>query len=193
MIYYKQMTNSTQTDQLDIISEEDIVIDTKERIEIHQKGLLHREIHVWFFDKEENIIFQKRGLKKSSGGLLDATIGGHVDAGENYIDTAIRETEEETGISITESDLIFLNKFRATSHDNVNKTTNNFLRHIYLYRYAILKSDIKKEKSVIGVDFKKFSPDHLLTLKKEELLQFDQYILTDEIPILIKYLKSHSL
>jgi len=192
MVYYKQMTNLIQSDKLDVISEQDIVIDTKERIEIHQKGLLHREVHVWFFDKEGNIIFQKRGIDRSSGGLLDATVGGHVDAGENYLDTAIRETEEEIGISITESDLILLKKFRATSHDNVNKTVNNFSRHIYLYRYAILKSDIKKEESVIGVDFKNFSPDHLLKLKKEELLQFDQYILTDEVPILLEYLKSHS-
>lgn len=178
-------------DKLDIINEQNIVIETRERTEVHQKGLLHREIHVWFLDKDGNIFFQKRGIEKSSGGLLDATVGGHVDAGENYIDTAVRETKEEIGVSIIDSDLILLRKFRETSYDKKNNTTNNFLRAIYIYIHPISESNIKKELLTVGVDFKKFSCEDLSRLTKEESTQFDQYILTEEIPFLKKYIDTH--
>src|SRR4029078_10371505 len=86
---------------LDIVNENDEIIDAKARKDVHRLGLLHREVHVWIFDEDKNIFFQKRGLHRTSPGLLDASVGGHVNVGEDYIEAAVRETLEEAGVSIS--------------------------------------------------------------------------------------------
>lgn len=50
-------------------------------------------------------------LKRNSNNKVDPDklngIGGKLELGENFVDAAIRETEEETGLIITEKDLKF--------------------------------------------------------------------------------------
>lgn len=180
----------TPNELLDVVDEDGKVIESRDRYEVHAHGLLHKEIHVWFFDKDKNIFFQKRGIEKSSSGMLDATVGGHVDSGENFTQAAIRETKEELGIHIECSDLIPVKKFRNISHDFKNKKVNNFLREIFLCKKVLSDSQIIKEVSVKGVDFKKFSFTELDNLKDIEVKKFDQFILTDEIPEVRKFLET---
>lgn len=62
---------------LEIIDENDNVIGLETREKIHKEGLLHREIHVWFFTPRGEIIFQHRVKDKDIyPDLLDATVGG---------------------------------------------------------------------------------------------------------------------
>ncbi len=184
------MHKEIPTDQefLNTINEKDEILDSKSRTEIHTLGLLHREIHVWIFDKNQNIFFQKRGSSKSSAGLFDASVGGHVDKGEDYLKAAIRELEEEAGISATAPDLVLLRKFRATSRDDTQKTINNFLRAIYIYKYPISEEKIKKEDKDISAGFEKFSTDFLSNVNDSNTALFDQYILTEEIPYVLQYI-----
>ncbi len=176
------------TELLDVVNEDDVIIDSKSRNEVHQIGLLHREIHIWLFDKDKNIYFSKTNANKSSAGLLDASIGGHVDKGEEHLVAAIRETEEESGLSINASDLIFLTKFTNTSINN--KRINNFFRSVYIYKYPIndeqIKIDIKENDG-----FEKFSFDFLLHMRKEKEIMFHKFIPTHELPLVLKYLNTH--
>lgn len=179
--------NSQSKEFLDIIDENDKIIGLKSRDETHQLGLLHREIHIWLFDKDHNIFFQKRGVSKTSTkGLLDAPIGGHVDSGESYINAALREAKEESGISMVANDLILLKKFRENFIDKTRKTSNNFLRYVYIYRYPIKESQLIKESQKINAGFQKLSANFVLNKKNRNL--FVQFIITDEIPAVIKYL-----
>jgi 8-oxo-dGTP pyrophosphatase MutT (NUDIX family) len=57
--------------------------------------VLHRCVAVYVFDAEGRVYIQSH--KKS--GRYDHSVGGHVDAGENYAIAAKRETEEELGIT----------------------------------------------------------------------------------------------
>lgn len=48
----------------------------------------------------DQYLFMRRGLhKKIDPGKLN-TVGGHVEIGENFLDAVIRETKEETGLTI---------------------------------------------------------------------------------------------
>ncbi len=178
---------------LDVVNENDQVVDSKSRADIHRLGLLHREIHVWMFDKNYNVFFQKRGLHRPSAGLLDATVSGHVNKNEDYLVAAVRETKEETGISVLSSNLILLKKIKKNSPKKTNDsqiTINNTIRCVYVYNHPIMEEQIKKESGLLGVDFRKISLNILLNQNKEDAVIFNKLIFTDELPLVLKYISN---
>jgi isopentenyldiphosphate isomerase len=63
--------------------------------EAHDQKLLHRCVAIYVFDERGRLYMQ---VHKKSGGLLDHSVGGHVDSGEGYAVAAKREGEEELGL-----------------------------------------------------------------------------------------------
>jgi isopentenyldiphosphate isomerase len=101
------------TELLSIVDENDCIIDTCARHIIHATGLRHRAVHILVFNGEGQLFLQKRSMKKDlNGGLWDTSAAGHVDTGEDYDVSAIREVEEELGIK---SELELLFKLSATA------------------------------------------------------------------------------
>ena len=74
--------------------------------EIHKHGYYHNTAHVWFYTHDGKILLAQRAASKSICPLLwDVSVAGHVDAGERIEQAAIRETHEEIGLEISESQL----------------------------------------------------------------------------------------
>jgi isopentenyl-diphosphate delta-isomerase type 1 len=85
----------------DVVNERDEVIGQKPRSEVHACGLLHRAVHVLVFNSRGEIFLQKRSMKKDrQPGVWDSSSSGHVDSGENYDETAVRELCEEIGLKL---------------------------------------------------------------------------------------------
>ena len=85
----------------DVVNERDEVIDRKPRSEVHRLGLLHRAVHVLVYNARGQIFLQKRSMKKDrQPGVWDSSSSGHVDSGEDYDATAIREVWEEIGLRL---------------------------------------------------------------------------------------------
>ncbi|HEY1662211.1 MAG TPA: NUDIX domain-containing protein [Verrucomicrobiae bacterium] len=83
----------------DVVNERDEVVDAKPRSEVHARGLLHRAVHVFVFNSRGEIFLQKRSMKKDrQPGVWDSSCSGHVDSGETYDETAVRELGEEIGL-----------------------------------------------------------------------------------------------
>ena len=83
----------------DVVDEEDNVVRQEVRDVVHRQDLLHRAIHVFVFNKRKELFLQKRSrLKDKHPGMWDSSAAGHLNAGEGYQDTAVRELEEELGI-----------------------------------------------------------------------------------------------
>lgn len=177
---------------LNIVNENDEVIGQETREKIHQDGLLHREVHVYFITPNKEIIFQHRAKDKETyPDLLDATVGGHVEIGDNYEKTALKETLEETGINIKASNLIFINKIKKYSEDKVTNKINNVFNTRYAYIYSGKIEDLKIEPGE-ALGFEKYSLDKLLSLTDEEKTKFIPFILylaTNELMEFIKELK----
>jgi len=86
----------------DVVNERDEVQGRALRREVHARLLWHRAIHVLVFDRAGRVFLQKRSMSKDmSPGLWDSSCSGHVDSGEDYDTSAVRELGEELGIKPT--------------------------------------------------------------------------------------------
>jgi isopentenyldiphosphate isomerase len=84
----------------DIVDENDNVIGSAPRHLCHgNPALVHRVAHVLVFNRAGELLLQKRAMSKDvQPGKWDTSVGGHLDPGENYLQAAYREMEEELGI-----------------------------------------------------------------------------------------------
>jgi len=101
----------TNIEWFDVVDQNDKVIGRATREEAHARGLLHRAVHIMVFNSRGELFVQKRALTKDENpGLLDTSSAGHVSAGDDYVQTAHRELEEELGIK---AELRFFSKVPA--------------------------------------------------------------------------------
>lgn len=85
----------------DIVNERDEVIGQRPRREVHQLGLWHRAVHILVFNARGEVFLQKRSmLKDTAKGKWDSSTSGHVDSGEDYDTSAMRELGEEIGLYV---------------------------------------------------------------------------------------------
>lgn len=160
------------TDRLNIVDESGNIIGEDSRANIHGKGLLHREIHVWIYTPNGEIIFQHRSKDKDTfPDLLDASVGGHVEIGDSFEVAALKELDEEAGISTTKDKLVFIRMERIKSYDPATGNTNNALRAIYTYRYEGGVEGLKVEKGE-AVRFEAWPIDKILNLSEEDKKRF---------------------
>jgi len=170
---------SDYQEKLDIVDENDNIIGEDTRENVHKKGLLHREIHVWIYNDKGEILFQKRSHNKDTfPGLLDVSVGGHVERGETYEQAAVAELEEETGLKASKDDLYFIKKVRRKAFDESTRMTNNVFRMIYAYKYdGTQKLRLEKGKAD-NLEFWPFSK--LLNPTEEDKKKFIPSLLSDE-------------
>lgn len=91
---------SSADEILDIVDEDDRVIGRAPRGEAYARGLRHRCVFVWVRDAEGRVFVHRRTPGKLVfPSLYDMFVGGVVGAGESYDEAALREAEEELGVS----------------------------------------------------------------------------------------------
>ncbi|MCA9341525.1 NUDIX domain-containing protein [Candidatus Saccharibacteria bacterium] len=129
---------------LDIVNDQDEVIGQAERDEVHRIGLVCRLAYVCFYTANREIILQKRSMiKKNDPGKLTTTVSGHVASGQDYLEAAVREALEETGVEIKANDLTAMGVVRA---DYVQGDyLSNAMRGLFSYQFDGNISDLKVE------------------------------------------------
>jgi isopentenyl-diphosphate delta-isomerase type 1 len=179
-------------EELNIIDENDNVIGKDVRENIHKNGLLHREIHVWIYNKNSEILFQRRAKDKDTyPDLLDASVGGHVEIDDDYLTTAVKELEEETGIKAEANDLIYITKMRRSSVDEKTGMKNNTIKMVYAYEFKGDAKDLKLEEGMAtSLEFWKI--DRIFHLTDEERKEFISSIIDDEYKNIFNRIKDLS-
>lgn len=83
-----------------IVDENNRVTGAAPRAEVHGNNLRHRAVHLFIFNRAGELLLQKRSRwKDRHPNLWDSSAAGHVGAGEEYDETAVRELHEELGIA----------------------------------------------------------------------------------------------
>lgn len=90
----------------DVVDENDVPTGTASRAEVHTENLIHRAVHVFVLNRNGDLWLQKRSrLKDMNPELWDSSVSGHLDAGEDYLEAAVRELGEEIGITVGTEEL----------------------------------------------------------------------------------------
>ncbi|MEU3372018.1 NUDIX domain-containing protein [Streptomyces sp. NPDC006660] len=85
---------------LDIVDEHDTVTGQARRADVYARGLRHRCVFVLARDAAGRVFVHRRTPQKLVfPSLYDMFVGGVVGAGESYDDAALREAEEELGVT----------------------------------------------------------------------------------------------
>lgn len=90
----------------------------------HREGILHRTTHLWILrcgpQGITEVLLQKRSANKDSfPGCYDISSAGHIPAGVDWLESALRELEEELGIKDVSADQLILCGQRHIKHDDV--------------------------------------------------------------------------
>jgi isopentenyl-diphosphate delta-isomerase len=89
-------------EQVILVDAQDNEIGLMEKMEAHEKALLHRAFSVFLFNTKGEMLLQRRALTKyHSGGLWTNACCSHPRAGETNLEAATRRTFEELGIRPT--------------------------------------------------------------------------------------------
>lgn len=95
----------------DVCDSEDRVIGQAPRSYVHAQKLLHRAAHVFVFNSRRELLVQVRSATKDEfPNCYTSSASGHLSTGEDYLESAQRELQEEIGIV---APLELLGKFPA--------------------------------------------------------------------------------
>lgn len=162
-------------------------VETKE--EIYKKGLWHRSVHIWIMNDNNELLVQKRNpFKKTFPNLWAISSAGHVLAGEDSVESGLRELKEELDIDAKKEELEFLFTIKRVQpyHDSFI----NVFDDVYLLHKNI---DVDKTKLQVEelTDIKYVYYEYLENIFKEGDRDYVPY--TEEHEKLFSFLEDRNL
>ena len=141
-------------DKVILVDPEDNTIGEMEKLEAHQKGLLHRAFSILVFNSKGEMLLQKRAQSKyHSGGLWTNACCSHPVSGDNILETVRQRLYYEMGIDVLPS---FMYKF--TYQTLLDK---NLIEHEVDYVYTAVFDGIPQANPAEVEDWKFIDLDSL--------------------------------
>lgn len=111
-------------EMLDIYNEDLEIDGVKSRADVHKYGFKHKVVQCYIINeknKEKWVYFQQRSFNKNNyPGFYDIACAGHIDSGEEPVISMVRELEEEVGLKVDKSQLIYAGrKLEMKNHDHI--------------------------------------------------------------------------
>ena len=158
----------------------------------HTDGILHRTAHVWVVRKTGqgyDILLQKRSEEKDSfPGLYDTSSAGHIPAGDEPLESAMRELKEELGITTISDQLHYAGSFRIQFEKEFHGRMfrDNEVTWVYVYDKSIDISTLKLQESEVS-EVRWFDLDEVWNEIKTDRSRF--CVPTGGLNVLREYLK----
>ncbi|MCT4582225.1 MAG: isopentenyl-diphosphate Delta-isomerase [Flavobacteriales bacterium] len=115
-----------------LVDRDDNQLGLMEKMEAHEKGLLHRAFSVFLFNSKGEMLLQQRAFSKyHSGGLWTNACCSHPRDGEDTIAAAHRRLEEEMGFDC-EIKKAFHFIYKSALDNNL---TEHELDHVFIGQY----------------------------------------------------------
>ncbi|MFR7717554.1 MAG: NUDIX domain-containing protein [Lachnospiraceae bacterium] len=139
-----------------------------ERSVAHTAGLMHRTAHIWVVREQSaaesegcyELLMQKRSLRKNSfPGCYDVSSAGHIKAGDDYLESALRELSEELGIVAAPQELEYVGRFDSgdiLAEFDGRSFHDREISAVYVYRKPVDAAALKLQEE--EVDAVKWMP-----------------------------------
>lgn len=123
----------------------------------------HAVSNIWIVDKDGRILCSQRSNLVPSNKLKwQSKFGGHVLAGNSFVQNAIKELKEEAGLTATENDLILVSK-------NINHDHKHFSEN-FMFLFNPLKHEVRfidgETAAVKWMSFEEYNADRAKNPKK---------------------------
>lgn len=154
---------------------------TKLRSKVHRDGDWHKTIHIWIINDNGDILLQRRcATKDSNPNMLDISSAGHLSAGDDSLEGALRELKEELNLDIKPEELHFIKTLKESTKYTETFINNEF-NDLYVLRTNKRIEDMKFQEEEISeimyIPYKKFKemiknrqPDLLMREKEFKIL-----------------------
>lgn len=91
-------------------------VEPKPRWEVHEKGYWHRISYVWIINSDNKILCQERSMEVDrQPGFWEPFFGGHLLGGEDYLEAAVAECNEELDLDVEKEEFHFFKIFKVES------------------------------------------------------------------------------
>ena len=122
----------------------------KKKSEVHRDGDWHRAAHVWIVTPDGRVLLQLSSLpKENHPWLWVVSAAGHLSAGENAVEAAVRETLEEIGLALNPADL----EHTATNREqwilNDGAYIDNEIHEVFVVRRSIDLSTLRLDPAEV--------------------------------------------
>ncbi|MEP6711309.1 MAG: isopentenyl-diphosphate Delta-isomerase [Ferruginibacter sp.] len=130
--------------QVILVNESDTAVGKMDKMEAHEKGLLHRAFSIFIFNAKGDMLLQQRALSKyHSAGLWTNACCSHPHPGETTTEAAHRRLTEELGFD-TDVKEAFSFVYKTTFE---NGLTEYEFDHVFIGRYSsIINADEREVK-----------------------------------------------
>jgi isopentenyl-diphosphate delta-isomerase len=92
---------AVSTEWVVLVDEQDVEIGKMEKMEAHEKGVLHRAFSIFVFNEAGELLLQRRAAEKYHSALLwTNTCCSHPRPGETIEEAGLRRLKEELGFSL---------------------------------------------------------------------------------------------
>ena len=121
----------------------------------HTDGIPHRTAHVWIIREKPDgydILLQKRSMNKDSfPGQYDTSSAGHIPAGDEPLESALRELNEELGIEAWPENLNYAGSFHIQYEKEFHGKMfrDNEIAKVYVYREPVDIENLTLQESEV--------------------------------------------
>jgi isopentenyl-diphosphate Delta-isomerase len=132
--------------QVILVNNNDEILGVMEKMEAHQKGMLHRAFSIFIFNNKGEMLLQQRATGKyHSGGLWTNACCSHPRPGEETIAAAKRRLKEELGFE-TDITKIFDFVYRVELD---NELTEHEFDHVFAGEYnGVVRFNTEEVKDI---------------------------------------------
>ena len=135
----------------------------KLRSEVHRDGDWHRAVHIWIINQNGEVLLQRRSPNKDSNpNMLDISCAGHLSAGDESLEGALRELKEELNLDVKSEELRFIKTTKRSSRYTETFINNEF-DDMYILRTNKTVADMKMQEEEVSelffVPYKEFKKD----------------------------------
>ncbi|MBQ8639835.1 MAG: NUDIX domain-containing protein [Lachnospiraceae bacterium] len=130
--------------------------EVKERTLAHLDGSLHGTAHIWIVRRlaagKFEVLLQKRSTNKDAHpGCFDTSSAGHLSAGQDFEEAALREQEEELGISAQATDLAFVGYHHGYCEDTFygKPFRNREISTVYVYEKPLDTDSLQLQEAEV--------------------------------------------